>query len=307
VWIVRIVSLLPSATEIACALGLDSQLVGISHSCDTPAVARLPRVTRTAIPPAGPSRMIDSAVREARERGTSLYQLEPELLRALKPDLVLTQDLCDVCAVGEAEVTMALRRACLAPAVLTLGPRTLAETWDGIRAVAGAAGRTEEADCLIAGLEARVASVSARAGAISRRPRVVFLEWIDPPIVGGHWNPELVELAGGRDVLGIAGTPSRTVRWDDVVTSRPDVLCLACCGFTEERARADLPLLMSQPGVRDLPCVREGRVEVFDGVGLFSRPGPRLVDSLERLAAVLRPQLFSGSAAGSSPTRSGMT
>jgi len=304
---VRIVSLLPSATEIACALGLDSELVGISHSCDAPALAELPRVTRTAIPPAAPSRTIDSAVRAARERGGSLYEVEPELLRALEPDLVLTQNLCDVCAVGEAEVTTALQAACLAPAVLTLGPRTVAETWDSIRAVAQAAGRAEEARSLIAGLEARVAQVAADARAASRRPRVVFLEWIDPPIVGGHWNPELVELAGGLDVLGIAGAPSRTVSWGDVVASRPDVLCLACCGFTEERTRADLPLLLDQPAVQDLPCVREGRIEVFDGVGLFSRPGPRLVDSLERLAAVLRAQLFSGSAAGSSPTRSGMT
>ncbi len=303
----RIVSLLPSATEIACALGLDSELVGISHSCDAPALAELPRVTRTAIPPAAPSRTIDSAVRAARERGGSLYEVEPELLRALEPDLVLTQDLCDVCALGEAEVKTALRAACLAPAVLTLGPRTVAETWDSIRAVAQAAGRAEEARSLIAGLEARVAQVAADARAASRRPRVVFLEWIDPPIVGGHWNPELVELAGGLDVLGIAGAPSRTVSWGDVVASRPDVLCLACCGFTEERTRADLPLLLHQPGIRDLPCVREGRIEVFDGVGLFSRPGPRLVDSLERLAAVLLPQAFPGWASGSSPTRSGMT
>ena len=303
----RIVSLLPSATEIACALGLDSELVGISHSCDAPALAELPRVTRTAIPPAAPSRTIDSAVRAARERGASLYEVEPELLRALEPDLVLTQDLCDVCALGEAEVKTALRAACLAPAVLTLGPRTVAETWDSIRAVAQAAGRAEEARSLIAGLEARVAQVAADARAASRRPRVVFLEWIDPPIVGGHWNPELVELAGGLDVLGIAGAPSRTVSWGDVVASRPDVLCLACCGFTEERTRADLPLLLHQPGIRDLPCVREGRIEVFDGVGLFSRPGPRLVDSLERLAAVLLPQAFPGWASGSSPTRSGMT
>ena len=303
----RIVSLLPSATEIACALGLDSELVGISHSCDAPALAELPRVTRTAIPPAAPSRTIDSAVRAARERGGSLYEVEPELLRALEPDLVLTQNLCDVCAVGEAEVTTALQAACLAPAVLTLGPRTVAETWDSIRAVAQAAGRAEEARSLIAGLEARVAQVAADARAASRRPRVVFLEWIDPPIVGGHWNPELVELAGGLDVLGIAGAPSRTVSWGDVVASRPDVLCLACCGFTEERTRADLPLLLHQPGIRDLPCVREGRIEVFDGVGLFSRPGPRLVDSLERLAAVLLPQAFPGWASGSSPTRSGMT
>ncbi len=302
----RIVSLLPSATEIACALGLDSELVGISHSCDAPALAELPRVTRTAIPPTAP-RTIDSAVRAARERGASLYEVEAELLRVLKPDLVLTQDLCDVCAVGEAEVTTALRAACLAPAVLTLGPRTVAETWDSIRAVAQATGRAEEARCLIAGLEARVARVAAKARALSRRPRVVFLEWIDPPIVGGHWNPELVELAGGLDVLGIAGAPSRTVSWGDVVASRPDVLCLACCGFTEERTRADLPLLLHQPGVGDLACVQEQRIEVFDGVGLFSRPGPRLVDSLERLAAALLPQAFPGWASGSSPTRRGMT
>jgi len=288
----RIVSLLPSATEIACALGLEHELVGISHSCDSPAVAALPRVTRTRIPLHAPSLAIDSAVRDALARGVSLYQLEPDLLRALAPDLVLTQDLCDVCAVGEAEVATALRTACLAPRVVTLGPRTLAEVWECILAVGHATGRAHAADALVATLRARLARVRQTTRTVARRPRVVFLEWIDPPIVGGHWNPELVELAGGTDVLGAAGAPSRTVAWEDVVASRPDVLCVACCGFTAERTRADLLALAAQPVVRGLECIGEGRIAVFDGVGLFSRPGPRLAESLEHLAAALHPQLF---------------
>lgn len=288
----RIVSLLPSATEIACALGLGPELVGVSHSCDLPAVAGLPRVTRTRIPLNAPSRAIDAAVREALDRGLSLYEVEPDLLRSLAPDLVLTQDLCDVCAVGEAEVTTALHTTCLAPKVVTLGPRTLGEVWDSIGIVGGATERAEAAKGLVAVLRARVARVRARTRAVVRRPRVVFLEWIDPPIASGHWNPELVELAGGTDVLGVAGAPSRTVRWREVVASRPDVLCVACCGFTAERARADLALLVDEAGLRDLPCIREERIALFDGIGLFSRPGPRLAESLERLAAALHPALF---------------
>ena len=300
----RIVSLLPSATEIACALGLEHELVGVSHSCDAPAVAAIPRVTRTRIPLHAPSRAIDSAVRDAFERGVSLYQLEPDLLRALAPDLVLTQDLCDVCAVGEAEVRTALRSACLAPLVVTLGPRTLAEVWGCIRTVGGATGRAHAADGLVAALQARVARVGETTRAIGRRPRVVFLEWIDPPIVGGHWNPELVDLAGGADVLGVAGAPSRAVAWEDVVASRPDVLCVACCGFTAERTRADLAMLADQPVVRGLECIREGRIAVFDGVGLFSRPGPRLAESLEHLAALLHPR-FLPTKAPAAPPRGG--
>jgi len=287
----RIVSLLPSATDIACALGLAGELVGVSHSCDAPAAAGLPRVTRTRIPPDAPSHEIDAAVRDALARGASLYQLEAELLRDLAPDLVLTQDLCDVCAVGEAEVAIALRTACLAPRVLTLGPRTLSEVFECIRLVGKTTGRARAADTLVAELEARVDRVRQTTEACSR-PRVVFLEWIDPPIVGGHWNPELVGLAGGTDVLGVVGAPRRAVTREDVVRSRPDVLCVACCGFTVERARENLALLGA--GLRDHgPSFPGGcRIAVFDGVGLFSRPGPRLADSLECLAAALHPRLF---------------
>ena len=302
----RIASLLPSATDIACALGLESNLVGVSHSCDAPVVAGLPRLTRTRIPADADSRTIDAAVRQATEQGISLYQIDGELLRKLAPDLILTQDLCDVCAVGEAEVTDALRAACLAPVVLTLGPKTLAETWQAIRAVGRVTGHHEQAAALVTAVEHRVSAVTAITRGVGHRPRVAFLEWIDPPIAGGHWNPELIELAGGRDVLGTPGRPSRTVGWSEVAASRPDLVCVACCGFTAARAQADLDFLRHTAAMRDLPCIRAGRIEVFDGVGLFSRPGPRLVESLERLAAAIHPQLF-GASAGSSPTLSGIT
>ncbi len=287
----RIVSLLPSATDIACALGLERMLVGVSHSCDAPAVAGLPRVTRTRIPHDAPSHEIDSAVRDALARGASLYELDAELLRDLAPDLVLTQDLCDVCAVGDAEVATALRTACLAPRVLTLGPRTLTEVWQCIRVVGHATGCARAAATLVAELETRVGRIQQMTEAASR-PRVAFLEWLDPPIVGGHWNPEMVRLAGGTDVLGTVGAPSRSVTWDDVVGSGPDMLCVACCGFTVERARADLAALGDRFLDRHPGFPASCRIAVFDGIGLFSRPGPRLAESLERLAAALHPRLF---------------
>jgi iron complex transport system substrate-binding protein len=220
----RIASLLPSATDVVCALGLETCLVGVSHSCDAPAAARLPRLTTSRVPMNSDSRAIDSAVRESVARGVSLYQIDTRRLRALAPDLVLTQDLCDVCAVGEAEVTEALEAACLAPTVLTLGPKTLRQAWEAILVIGRATGRSEEADALVSTLERRVAAVAAVTGRLPHRPRVAFLEWIDPPIAGGHWNPELIELAGGQDVLGTPGAPSRTVSWSEVAESEPDLL-----------------------------------------------------------------------------------
>lgn len=302
----RIASLLPSATDIVCELGLAESLVGVSHSCDAPVVATLPRLTRTRIPVGADSRTIDAAVREAVARDISLYEIDSDLLSVLAPHLILTQDLCDVCAVGKAEVTGALQAACLAPAVLTLGPRTLSQAWEAIREVGRATGRSREADALTAGLEARVAAISGAVTSVANRPRVAFLEWIDPPIAGGHWNPELMDLAGGRDVLGTPGQPSRSVTWAEVAASQPDRICVACCGYPAARARSDLHFLRESDAMRDVGCVREGRIEVFDGVRLFSRPGPGLAESLERLAAALHPQLF-GVSAVSSPTLSGIT
>lgn len=288
----RIVSLLPSATEVVCLLGLRDQLVGVTHECDHPAdVASLPKVTRTLIPHDAPSSEIDALVREQLATDTALYHLNMPVLTSLRPDLIVTQALCDVCAVAADEVVDAACRLPGNPPVVNLEPMTLDEVFDAILAVGDATGRAERAAAEVARLRERVEAVAARTAAIPEedRPRVAFLEWIDPPFNGGHWNPELIALAGGRDVLGSPGEPSRTVAWDEVRAAAPEVLFIACCGYREERARADLPILTAQPGWSEIPAVRSGRVFVSDGNAYFSRPGPRLVDSLEILAARLHP------------------
>ena len=279
----RIASLLPGATEIALALGLRQSLVAVSHSCDFPGrVARLPRVTRTRIPKEATSGEIDRIVRAALARGESLYQLDAECLDALEPDLILTQGICQVCAVGPGEVANALPALRSQPEVLSLEPRTLDETFAAILRVGNAANRTGRAERVVGALKRRVDAVRARQRP-RRRPRVAFLEWIDPPMCGGHWNPELVALAGGEDGLGRPGEPSRTLAWDELLDWQPEVLVVACCGYTVERTREDLAFLCSRPDVAQLPCIRSGRVYVADGVSLFSRPGPSLVTSLEVL------------------------
>jgi len=283
----RIASLLPSATEIVCSLGLEEALVAVSHSCDFPGrVESLPRVTRTRVPHGG-SREIDAMVRDCLHRGESLYQLDEALLESLRLDLIVTQALCEVCAVGPAEVDRAVPALSSRPRVVTLEPRTLEEVFGAIEAVGEAVGRSEEAELVVRDLRRRVDAVRARSAALARRPRVVFLEWADPPICGGHWNPELVELAGGRDGLGRRGEPSRRVAWENVLAWQPEVMVLACCGFDEARGRQELELLRRAPGFELLPCARDGRTYVMDGVRLFSRPGPSLVESLERLAVIL--------------------
>jgi iron complex transport system substrate-binding protein len=284
----RIASLLPSATEIVCALGLEEALVAVSHSCDFAGrIESLPRVTRTRVPYGAQSREIDAVVRDCLHRGESLYQLDEALLESLRPDLIVTQALCEVCAVGPAEVGRAVPALSSHPRIVTLEPRTLEEVFGAIEAVGAAVGRSETAAALVKDLRRRVEVVRARSGALTRRPRVAFLEWADPPICGGHWNPELVELAGGRDGLGRRGEPSRRVAWKDLLAWQPEVMVLACCGFDEARGRRELDLLRLRPEFERLPCARDGRIYVMDGVRLFSRPGPSLVESLEGLAAIL--------------------
>jgi iron complex transport system substrate-binding protein len=282
----RIASLLPGATEIALALGLGESLVAVSHSCDFPGrVARLPRVTRTRVPQDAPSREIDRIVREALARGESLYQVDAELLDELAPDLILTQGICQVCAVGPGEVARAMPTLRSAPDVLSLEPRTLAETFAAMLEVGRVAGRAERAERVVAALGRRVSAVRRRCNRRIRRPRVAFLEWLDPPICGGHWNPELVEIAGGEDRLGRPGEPSRTVTWEEIRAWEPEVLVAACCGYSAERTREELRVVCAE--LAGMPCVRSGRVHVADGVALFSRPGPSLVRSLELLEKLL--------------------
>jgi iron complex transport system substrate-binding protein len=290
----RIVSLLPSATEVVCRLGLLDSLVGVSHECDWPAAVRqLPKVTRSHIPAASASREIDALVRERLAERKSLYSLDAAMLAKLLPDLIVTQTLCDVCAVAEADVRAA---ACGFPGqarIVNLEPTTLGGAVDCLRQVGEAANCEERAEREIAALRGRIDAVAERSAKIraSDRPRVVVLEWIDPPFSSGQWGPEFVDLAGGRELIGIAGERSRTIDWKDVVSARPDVVFIACCGYDAERTLADLPILKRQPGWSDLPAVKSGRVYVADGSAYFNRPGPQLVDSLEILAHALHPAI----------------
>lgn len=288
----RIVSLLPSATEIVCELGLGEQLVGVTHECDYPAwVTKLPQVTRTFIPRSATSQEIDGLVRDRLQSQRALYSLDCQSLARLQPELIVTQGVCEVCAVAESEVTAAVAALPHRPRVVNLEPSRLSDVLDAHRTVAEAANVPHRADAVIDRLRQRVEVVWQRSQRIVHRPRVVLLEWIDPPFCSGHWSPEIVRLAGGVEALGNEGQPSRTLAWDEVCDSDPDVLVIACCGFTVERTLQDIPILTRYPGFQGLRCVREGAVFVLDGNAYFNRPGPRLIDSLEILANALHPTL----------------
>ena len=289
---VRIVSLLPSATEIICELGLRDQLVGVTHECDYPrSVLDLPKVTRTLIPTDASSAEIDALVRDRMGAQSALYTLDMGALEELAPDLIVTQALCDVCAVSEQEVRNAACALPTGPRVLNLEPETLAEVIECIRDVAQAAGVPERAQPTVTRLQSRVLDVVARGRNTRKRPRVALLEWLDPPFSTGHWNPELVQLAGGVDQLGREGQKSVTLQGEQIVASQPEVVLISCCGFTAERAMKEVGVLRDVPGWDQLPAARDGRVYVTDGSSYFSRPGPRLVDSLELLAHVIHPDV----------------
>jgi iron complex transport system substrate-binding protein len=276
----RIVSLLPSATEIVCALGLERQLVGISHSCDYPASIRgLPRLSRTRVDLEGLSGgEIDAAIRAAMRDFGSVYEIDGEKLNELRPDLVLTQGICDVCAVPERQVLDSVSGA----RVLTLDAHDLTAIFTSIRDVGRAANVIERAERLIADLEGRIAGVRARVAG-RRRPRVLALEWLDPPYMPGHWVPELVELAGGELLAGTVRKPSFRIEWSELERLEPEVLLVMPCGFDLQatfRAAAQHR--------RELRTVG-GRVHLLDASAYFSRSGPRVVDGLEILAAALHP------------------
>jgi iron complex transport system substrate-binding protein len=287
----KIISLLPSATEIICALGLADQLVAVTHECDYPAyVTDKPFITRSLLTLDLTSSQIDQAVRsQLAADAHSLYHIDRELLSELAPDLIVTQQLCEVCAVAYEEVIEAVRSLPHPPEVLNLEPMNLGEVLSDILRVGEATHNKDEANQLVSSLEKRIAEVSQAVLETTSCPRVAFLEWIDPLFCGGHWNPELVALAGGVDPLGRRGQPSVRLEWEQVRAMRPEVMVISCCGFSAERAKEDLPLLEAHPGWSDLPCVQEGSVYVVDGKSYFSRPGPRLVDSLELLVSLLHP------------------
>ena len=290
----RIVSLLPSATEIVCALGLGDQLVGVSHGCDFPAsIAGLPRLTHTAIPVNAASSTIDTAVRAAVNTGASLYSVDTAQLATLAPDLVVTQGLCAVCAVSGRDVESAIAALPKPPAVINLEPLRLADVLETVERVGIAAGEPAAAASCVAALRGRIERVAARSAAVSgrRRRRVALLEWLAPPFTPGHWTPELIELAGGVCCLGAPGERSRTTNWAEVAASRPDLIVIACCGLDLDRTLADLNALSNDPAWRAIPAVQRGAITLIDGNHYFSRPGPRLVDSLELLAHRLHPAI----------------
>jgi len=299
---VRIVSLLPSATEIVCALGLSEALVGVTHECDYPPAARSrPIVTRSLLDHDGAaSEEIDQAVSQQLQDGLSLYALDRALLAQIAPDLVLTQALCDVCAVAYGDVAQAIRDISaagdtLAPQVLSLEPTGLEDILATIEYVGTAAGVAQRAATLVSELRVRIERVRTRTALAERRPRVACLEWISPTFGPGHWLPELIELAGGRAGLGTAHCDSRRVAWEDVIAFAPEVIIVTPCGFDLRRTVAEAErVLPSRNGWAALPAVRQGRVYAVDGNAYFSRPGPRIVDSLELLAALIHPELCAG-------------
>ncbi|HEV2419415.1 MAG TPA: cobalamin-binding protein [Terriglobia bacterium] len=289
----RICSLLPSATEICFALGLADSLVGVSHECDYPAeAARLPKVTRSNISSSLSSREIDSAVSSSLESQGTLYDLDLPLLESLRPDLIITQRLCDVCAVSFDRVQEAVNSLPSKPAVLNLEPSSLEDIFTNILLVADAAGARAAGDKLVLSLQERVNRVRDRTANLAARPRVFCMEWVDPPYCGGHWMKELVEIAGGEDALANPQRPSYRIEWERVLQFAPEVIVLTCCGFELERCEREGLILATFEGVSTLPALQNGRVYATDGSHFFSRPGPRIVESLEILAHLIHPKLF---------------
>jgi len=290
----RIVSLLPAATEIADALGLMDQVVGVSHECDFPEQAsQRPRVTRCFIHDAKmASREVDEWVRRALRDNGSIYTTDEPLLRTLKPDVILTQKLCDVCAVGYGTVAKLAQTLPGPPRLVNLQPTSVADIFNDIRCVAHACDAHEHAETLIANLSQRVENVRERAATIPDRPRCFLMEWVDPPFCSGHWGPELVEIAGGYDSLGRKHQPSAQIEWQRVLDARPEIIVLALCGYDIGRARRDYELLRRFPGFNSIPAVDSGQVYVVNASSYFARPGPRIVDSLEILAGILHPGEF---------------
>jgi iron complex transport system substrate-binding protein len=286
----RIASLLPSTTEMACLLGLRERLVGISHECDFPASVRgLPVLTAAKVDANARSAEIDRQVREVVANGLSVYRIDEEKLRELRPGLILTQDACAVCAVSFAEVQAAARRLLGGDAeIVSLSPLHLEDVLQDIVRVARAAGVAERGGEVVAALRERLQRVRARTGSLAR-PRVLALEWMDPPMPAGHWTPEILRIAGGEPVLGRDGEATFRVTWEQIVEARPEVLLVIPCGFKVSQTLPEMPFVVDR--LAATPAVRDGRVFVADGNAYFNRPGPRLVESAEIAMCALHPGL----------------
>ena len=290
----RIASLVPSATEMLFALGLGDSVVAVTHECDYPEAAKeLPHLTRSVIPEGLPAAEIDREVRERTERGEAIYELDADEVRDLEPDLIVTQAVCEVCAVSFEDVTKVAADMDPQPEVLSLDPTTLGEVIADVRRLAVAARVPEAGDELIASLGDRLDAVAGAVADAEDRPHVLALEWLDPPYVGGHWMPQMIEHAGGMDVIGFAGEKSRVAEWDEIRTAAPGVVVAMPCGYDADRAAAE-----AYEHAERLASLNAERVVAVDAAAYFSRPGPRLVDGIELLAHVLHPDLVGAPPAG---------
>jgi iron complex transport system substrate-binding protein len=282
----RIVSLVPSATEMLFALGLGPDLIAVTHECDyPPAALELPKVTRDVLPPGLSSVEIDAAVKELTLRGESIYELDTEQLYDLRPDLIVTQALCSVCAVSYDDVRAIAEEIETSPRVVSLDPQTVGEVLGDARTLAQATDRTDAAVELVRGAAARIDRVRLAVRGATR-PRVAALEWLDPPFAAGHWVPQLIEFAGGEDVLGFAGENSEERTWEDVASSQPDIVVVMPCGFDAEIAYREAEMHREE-----LRTLGAGEVVAVNAAAYFSRPGPRIVDGLELLAHIIHPEL----------------
>ncbi len=300
----RIISLLPSSTEIICALGLRGQLVGVSHECDYPAdVVGLPILTEPKLDPRGTSGDIDTRVREIVQEGLSVYRLKTETLQRLKPDVIVTQDQCEVCAVSLPEVENAVQ-CFLTPdvSIVSLRPEKLDDIWTDIRRVAQATDQEKTAQALIRDAKERLQKIAQKTRHLPR-PRVACLEWLDPLMAAGNWIPELVDIAGGEYGLVEAGAHTPTLTWEALAAYQPEVIVITPCGFKIPQSQTDLPQLTAHPDWLSLPAVQHNRVYVADGNAYYNRPGPRIVESAEILAEMLHPEECAGMAVPGSYVR----
>jgi iron complex transport system substrate-binding protein len=291
----RIVSLLPSCTEIVCALGCAERLVGRSHECDfPPEIQSLPVCTSPRLDPAASSAAIDAQIKSLLQGALSVYELDVARLRELRPDIILTQDQCAVCAVSLADLEKALPQVLAREAkIISVAPKRLADVWKDIQTIADALGQHEPGRAVLLQLKNRVVDVILKTCLIKKRPSVACLEWLDPLMAAGNWVPEMVELAGGRDVLGQPGLPSGWLEWNKLVELDPDMVVMMPCGFDLERTRLEAKVLEERPEWRKLRAVKSKNAFVADGNHYFNRPGPRVVESIEILAEILQPKLFS--------------
>jgi iron complex transport system substrate-binding protein len=299
----RIVSLLPSATEILFALGFDYEVVGVSHECDFPPHVREKRVVvHSRIPHGLTSEAIDKLVREYVSRGESLYTVDAEALRDLAPDLIVTQDLCHVCSASPDDLAAVLSTFDQRPHVLSLNPQNLEDVWRDISLVGKETSRVNEARRVVDEITASLAALSRTVTKLPERPRVAFLEWLDPFYVGGHWVPEMIALAGGEDVFGRTATASFRVTSKDVIEAAPDIIIVSPCGYSAEQARAEYVSMKFSDEWNSIPAVRSGCVYAFEANSYASRPGPRLSTGVEALAKIFHPALAVSNEAASAFT-----